>query len=246
MLRLLASNRFAQIRLYAGTSENPALLAYIITYMPVTMRRVQKISREGRRNAEPSETTRRTPRRWTKRQRIALAYLNGALGDASRGQGSRIRFTQKYREWLELIQQLLLVIGSRSWIYQEGKQRSVFALETCCPHLDFFCSSKDLLTQDEKIAFIKGFFDAEGGVPHIKTAKFYIQLVQKDRPIIEELKMMLEQLGISTGTIHNPSVRVDPEYWRIFVSTRSHAAFMQIIGSWHPKKGEILTSRMKI
>lgn len=213
--------------------------------MPVTMRRVQRISREGRSNAEPSETTRQTPQ-WTKRQRIALAYLNGALGDASRNKKSRIRYAQKYPEWLELLKQLLAELGTASWIYKEGKDRQVFILETCSPYLDFACNGERLGLRDERVAYIQGFFDAEGGVPHGAQAKFYIQLVQKDRLKIEKLARMLRTLGIETGAIHNPSVRVDPEYWRVFVSTRSHRAFARTIGSLHPVKGPILHARMKI
>jgi intein/homing endonuclease len=214
--------------------------------MLVKMRQMQKISREDlATREEPSETTRQAPR-WTKRQRIVLAYLNGALGDASRNKKSRIRYAQKYPKWLELLQQLLAELGSASWIYKEGKDRQVYVLETCCSYLDFDCNEDDLELREEKIAYIRGFFDAEGGVPHSENAKFYIQLVQKDRPKIEMLSRMLTSLDISTGAIHNPSVRVDPEYWRVFISTRSHRAFAQIIGSWHPVKGLILQSRMKI
>jgi len=145
-----------------------------------------------------------------------------------------------------LLQQLLAELEAKSWIYKEGKQRSVFVLETCFPSLDFACNGERLETRDERIAYIQGFFDAEGGVPHGAQARFYIQLVQKDRPKIEMLVRMLDTLGIKTGVVHNPSVRVDPEYWRVFISTRSHAAFSQIIGSQHPVKGPILHMRMKI
>lgn len=214
--------------------------------MLVKMRQVQKISREDlSTREEPSETTRQAPQ-WTKRQRIALAYLNGALGDASRNKKSRIRYAQKYPRWLETLQQLLAEIGSASWIYKEGRQRQVFILETCCPYLDFACIGECLESREEKIAYIQGFFDAEGGVPHKDNARFYIQLVQKDKQKIEMLVRMLTELGISTGIVHNPSVRVDPEYWRVFISTRSHRAFAQIIGSCHPVKGLILQKRMKI
>jgi len=180
------------------------------------------------------------------RQRIAIAYLNGALGDASRNKRSRIRYAQKYPEWLETLQRLLAEIGSASWIYREGKQRQVFILETCCPYLDFACDAERLETHDEKIAYIKGFFDAEGGVPRRADAKFYIQLVQKDQGKIEKLARVLSTLSIKTGKVHNPSVHVDPEYWRVFVSTSSHFAFARIIGSLHPIKGPILQTRMKI
>jgi intein/homing endonuclease len=214
--------------------------------MAVTMPRVQKISREGSaKSGEPSETTRRTPQ-WNQWQHIALAYLNGALGDASRGKGNRIRYTQKYPQWLSVLKSKLAELGSASWIYKEGKQRSVFALETCCTSLDFACDGERLETRDERIAYLRGFFDAEGGVPHRASSKFYIQLVQKNRKKIETLARMLASLDVKTGALHNPSVRVDPNYWRIFVSTESHRAFARIIGSWHPVKGPILLTRMKI
>ena len=57
----------------------------------------QQGSRPPRR-IDPSETTRRTPTA-SNREEI-LAYLHGAMHDASLNKGKRIRFVQKYREWL--------------------------------------------------------------------------------------------------------------------------------------------------
>ena len=76
--------------------------------------------------------------------------------------------------------------------------------------------------------------------------RFYIQLVQKDHAKIAKLKQELAKMNIATGIIHNPSKQVDPNYWRIFVSTHSHRIFADTIGSWHPKKQIILKERMKI
>ena len=92
----------------------------------------------------------------------------------------------------------------------------------------------------------RGFFDAEGGIPRKENATFYIQLVQKNKPKLERLKEILLQAGIASGKIHNPSVRVDPEYWRFFIATRSHKEFATLIGSWHPRKSEIFKRRMVI
>jgi len=96
------------------------------------------------------------------------------------------------------------------------------------------------------VGYIRGFFDAEGGVPRQLTDRFYLQFVQKNRPKLVAIKNELGELGIQTGIVHNPSQRIDPEYWRFFIATQSQAAFIQTIGSWHPRKSIIFEQRMKI
>lgn len=206
------------------------------------MQEVQKISREVVRHKriDPSETTRRAPQ-----SKELQAYLQGALHDASLNKGKRFRFTQKERAWLVLLQEMFRVLGYKAWIYREGN-RSVYTLETLAVFLDFVFDPLTLETDRERISYIRGFFDAEGGVPHIRSAKFYIQLVQKDRVKIEKLVRMLDMLGIYTGKVHNPSVRVDPDYWRVYVRWRSHKDFAKLIGSLHPIKQKIFRERMMI
>jgi intein-encoded DNA endonuclease-like protein len=121
----------------------------------------------------------------------------------------------------------------------------MYVLETTNTTLDFHYNPRQK-SRKEKIAYIKGFFDAEGGIPHSSSDRFYIQLCQKDKKKIEALKEILEELNISTGKIHNPSKRVDPEYWRVYVLASSHQKFMSIIGSYHPKKIKRIKMRMKI
>jgi hypothetical protein len=209
--------------------------------MPVKMRRVQKISREGRDNAEPSETIRRAP--FVSKLEIQ-AYLQGALHDAYR-RGNRVRFSQKGTEWLSVLKNLLDQLGHKSWMYREGS-RDVYDLETTAEFLDFKFDPRSLKTSEEIAAYIRGFFDAEGGIPHSRNTTFYIQLVQKDREKVRMLKELLQSLGIKTGMLHNPSYRVDPNYWRCFVSTASHADFARIIGSLHPLKHARFVERMMI
>jgi len=207
------------------------------------MLQMQKISREVRQKSNPSETTRRTP--YSKKELVLIAYLQGALHDASLNKGKRYRFTQKGLEWLLFLQAVFTVLGYKSWTYREGK-REVYTLETLASFLDFKFDPLDLVTAEERASYIRGFFDAEGGVPHGTQAKFYIQLVQKDRKKIVTIVQILALLGISCGKIHNPSMRVDPEYWRVFVSTKSHKDFARKIGSQHPIKAKILRTRMMI
>jgi len=204
----------------------------------VTKLQVQRISREV--VIDPSETTRRAPCK-----EELQAYLLGALHDASLNKKKRYRFTQKGTEWLTLLQKLFQELGYKSWIYREGN-RDVHTLETLANFLDFGFDPLILVTNAEKAAYIRGFFDAEGGVPRNRDAKFYIQLVQKDRTKIEKLVRMLDTLDISTGKIHNPSERVDPEYWRVYVSAKSHKDFASKIGSEHPLKKKILQTRVMI
>ena len=192
-------------------------------------------------SGEPSETIRQTP---LAKYEI-IAYLNGALHDATLNKGKRIRFSQKNKQWLENLQVLLKKINYNSWIYKEGKNRSVFVLETLCRDLDFKFNPSRLKSYSEKIFYVRGFFDAEGGVPHTKD-RFYIQLVQKNLEKIKQLKSILKDLNIESGKIHNPSKRVDPDYWRIFISAKHHQKFVKIINSWHPVKSKIFCERMKI
>ena len=211
--------------------------------MPVTMRRVQKISREVpvKLTGDPSETTRRSP---FKSVSEIKAYLQGALHDAYRRE-NRIRFSQKGTEWLTVLKDLLNHLGYRSWMYREGN-RDVYDLETTAEFLDFKFDPLSLKTSKEKAAYIRGFFDAEGGIPHNRNAPFYIQLVQKDRRKMQVFKELLQLLGIKTGVLHNPSHRVDPNYWRCFVRAASHSDFARIIGSWHPMKRARFEERMMI
>ncbi len=206
------------------------------------MQQVQTISREvvRRRRIDPSETTRRTPR-------LTEAYLLGALHDATYNARRKThRFSQANIGWLKVLKQQLAYLGYRSWIYREGKTRFVYVLETSAKFLSLSFDPVQFTSAEEKIAYISGFFDAEGGLPRSSSARFYIQLVQKDQLKLEWIRGQLISIGINCGVIHNPSRKIDPNYFRFFILTRSHEEFAKVIGSWHPRKRTIFESRMKI
>ncbi len=192
--------------------------------------------------SDPSETTRRTP---VMPQEIR-AYLLGTLHDGTYSSNCRFRIAQKGTAWLKILKHLFKYLGHNSWIYREGKNRSVYVLETLAPWLDFGFNPLGLKTASERRGYIRGFFDAEGGIPRHRLDRFYIQLVQKDKVKISRIKAMLQKMEISSGKIHNPSVRVDPDYWRIFILARSHQNFIKKIGSWHPRKRKLLADRVMI
>ena len=188
-----------------------------------------------------SETTCQTP--FTRGE--ILAYVHGAMHDGSLNKRKRVRIVQRNITWLETIRNLLQTIGIRSWIYREGKMRNLYTLETVSKELDFKFDPLRLETKQEQVMYLRGFFDAEGGVPR-NGKRFYIQLAQKDYRKMEAVKKMLGDIDIESGKIHNPSKRVDPNYWSIFIPARHHRFFAETIGSWHPVKSKIFNERMKI
>ena len=191
--------------------------------------------------SDPSETTRRAP--FSKN--TIKAYLLGAMHDATLNKGKRYRFSQKGTEWLKLLQKLFKEIGYNSWIYKEGRNRDIYVLETLASFLDFSFNPMKL-KRNEKISYIRGFFDAEGGIPHKTKDRFYIQLVQKNKSKMLKIKNILSELDIKTGKIHNPSRKIDPNLWRVYVLSKSKNDFVDIIGSWHYRKINILRKRMMI
>jgi hypothetical protein len=175
------------------------------------------------------------------------AYLQGALGDATYSARHRtVRFGQVERLWLETISDVLRLLGWTSWIYREGRSRQLWVLETSATFLDFDLDPRDLVGAPSAIGYARGFFDAEGGVPHRLSARFYVQFAQKNRGRIESLKTLLENNDVACGKVHQPSARADPDYWRFYVRTRSHVSFAQTVGSWHPRKRQVIADRMKI
>ena len=160
------------------------------------------------------------------------AYLAGASRDGYPSKRHRTyRFTQANEGWLRNIATMLARLQHRSWLYREGR-RSVFVLETSYRPRKI----PILHSEGDVLAYVAGYFDAEGGMPHSLDARLYFQFVQKDRADLLHLKEHLHELRIWCGGLHNPSARVDPHYWRFFVSAVSHRRFLEIVRSWHPAK----------
>jgi len=192
--------------------------------------------------SDPSETTRQTPLS----EKEIKAYLLGSLHDGTFSSNKRFRISQKGTKWLRILKRLFKKIGYNSWIYKEGLERKVYVIETLADFLNFKFNPLQLKKNKEKIGYIRGFFDAEGGIPNDARSRFYIQLVQNDKEKLRKLKNLLAGLGITTGKIHNPSKNIDPDYWRMYVLADSQETFLKKIGSWHPRKMRILRKRMKI
>jgi len=169
-----------------------------------------------------------------------VAYLHGALHDGyiykGKAKGEVAVITQKNREWLERLRQIIRKLESNSWIFQ---QRDIHVLETKLPGLlePLDISSID---KEDGLAYVAGFFDAEGGIPHDTNKPLYIQFVQKDQKELEDVVKILEQSSVKCGKIHQYDKKTG--CWRFFVKRGSHLRFIELIKSEHPEKKQRLLS----
>ena len=147
-----------------------------------------------------------------------------------------LRISQREREYVLSIRQRILAAGGRAWTYREGKGRNVYVVEFSRS----FLSGHSIRTKQDVIHYVRGYFDAEGGIAASSEVAPYVYFAQKDRNDLHEVHVFLGRLGISCGQIHNPSVLVDPDYWRFYVSRHSLRLFAQVVGSWHPRKSKLL------
>ena len=170
---------------------------------------------------------------------MTKAYLLGALHDGT-VRKLTYRIVQKDQDYIEFLMKEILNLGQKAWMYKEGQKRQLYVVEFSRSFLKDFV----LVTKQDKIDYIRGYFDAEGGVPRSPKVRYYIYFAQKNIEDLEQVRNYLINLGIHCGIIHNPSKKVDPNYWRFFVSIKSYKRFAQVIGSWHPIKSHFL--RMKI
>ena len=169
---------------------------------------------------------------------MTKAYLLGILHDATERENT-FRISQKSKLLVSFIADGIKDLGGNAWIYKEGKNRSVYVVEFS----KSFLGDKKIITRKDKIDYIRGYFDADGGISKLQSVRFYIYFAQKNLSDLSEVKKYLNELNISSGVIHNPSRKVDPDYWRFYIRSKSYGDFIRIIGSWHPEKRHFL--RMK-
>ena len=171
----------------------------------------------------------------------AWAYLFGAAHDAtvSKRHGT-VRFGQADIRWLEILGLLFEGLGQKTWTYREGRTRLFWVLETSSRWMS---RRGRFSSAEERLAYARGYFDAEGGIPRKRDARFYVQFVQKNRSDIDELRDVLESSGVDCGAVHNPSSARDPDLWRFYVAARSHETFARVVSSWHPRKRSLLDAR---
>jgi LAGLIDADG-like domain len=172
----------------------------------------------------------------------AWSYLFGAAHDATRSRRhGTVRFGQSDGDWLDVLRRLLALQGRKAWMYRDGRTRRLWVLETNARWTDRGLS---LATVEERRAYARGYFDAEGGIPRSSSARFYIQFVQKSRTDIAALRATLEREGVTCGALHRPTRNTAHPVWRFYVAAGSHRSFIERVGSWHPRKRRLLATRV--
>jgi DNA-binding transcriptional regulator WhiA len=162
---------------------------------------------------------------------ISKAYLLGALHDSTERKYT-FRISQKSKLYVEMLAIGIKSLGFKAWVYKEGKDRNVYIVEFSKKVLNNFV----IKNIKEKIDYVRGYFDSEGGIPRSLLSRYYIYFAQKNYVDLKKLRDYLFELGIQCGTIHNPSKRQDPEYFRFYILSASYNDFLSVIGSWHPEK----------
>lgn len=166
-------------------------------------------------------------------------YLLGALHDAT-VRKMTYRIGAKDFSYVHFIKSGLSKLGHRSWIYKEGKTRNYYIVE----FVKSVLQNVKIESRQDKIDYIKGYFDTDGGVARSHKVRYYIYFAQKSKKDLLQLMDYLMELGIQCGQIHNPSNYKDPHYWRFYIGAKSYEKFAQVIGSLHPVKSKYL--RVKI
>lgn len=170
---------------------------------------------------------------------MTKAYLLGALHDATVCKVT-YRIGAKDLSYAEFLKKGIIALGHKAWIYKEGKSRNYYIVE----FVKSVLNQTALNSLEDKIEYIRGYFDTDGAVARSKSVRYYVYFAQKNKVDLANVKNYLEQLKISCGTIHNPSKNKDANYFRFFIRAKSYERFASIIGSWHPVKSKFL--RVKI
>lgn len=170
---------------------------------------------------------------------IKKTYILGLLHDATERK-TTFRVATKSKEFADFIKTQINYLGGGAWIYKEGKDRNLWIVEFS----KSFLKNVSVKTKQDRIEYIRGYFDTEGGISKSSKVRYYLYFCQKDKSDLIQVRNYLEELNIRCGIIHNPSRMVDPNYWRFFVSVKSYEDFAKIVGSNHPDKKIYL--RMKI
>jgi|SRR3989338_3401634 len=100
--------------------------------------------------------------------------------------------------------------------------------------------------QNIKQAYISGFWDAEGGCPHIekkivKRKNIYVKFAQKNKESLEFIKNTLEKEGIKSGRIH-----WNESKWILKIRIKDIPLFSSYINPLHPKKQKRLEMLTKL
>ena len=100
---------------------------------------------------------------------MTKAYLLGALHDGT-VRKLTYRIVQKDPEYIDFLSKGIKSLGQKAWTYKEGKSRQLYVVEFSRSFLKGF----SLKTHQDKIDYVRGYFDAEGGVSRDPKVRYYL------------------------------------------------------------------------
>lgn len=186
-----------------------------------------------------------------------LAYLLGALRDATidirEGKNYEIKIAQKNKEWLQLLQKLfkkyfkkegkITTHINENWILRIGSKNIAKEItkisEMKIPQE--FWNTPTIIKNSSislQIAYLRGFFDAEGGLPKnpIESSQKYLSLSQKNKESLEFLRNILIKLKFKPTQL-----TICGKVWEFRITRKNNIIkFIELIGSWHPEKNKRL------
>ncbi len=107
---------------------------------------------------------------------MTKAYLLGILHDGTQ-RHLTYRVATKNIHFANLLLGNIKKMGINAWIYQEGKTRNLWIIEFSRKHLN----GVQINTPQDKIEYLRGYFDAEGGIAHSLSVRYYLYYCQKDK-----------------------------------------------------------------
>lgn len=184
-----------------------------------------------------------------------LAYLLGALRDSTIDvrvtKNYEIKIAQTDARWLKLLQKIFKEnFGKEGSIKPHVNDTSILRIndkklvnkvleisEMKIPQ-ENWATPKTIKnsTLRMQLDYVRGFFDAEGGMPikPLEAEQKYLSLSQKNRESLEFIRNILADLGLRPTKI-----TICGKVWEFRLTRKkSIINFIEKIGSWHPEKIE--------
>lgn len=178
-----------------------------------------------------------------------LAYILGALRDGGIGiyKGKRKKdyrtYISQYKdysdEWLEIVKKMLLRVFKKHVTIVKGflsissKEVFYFLHNECGvqPNKKEWKTPRWIFYSTKKVrkTYIRGFLDADGSIPIRDSGRIEIQISQKQKEVLKELKQILSEFDI------NSSVCKSRNIFKLNIGSKpSIINFFKKIGSFHP------------
>jgi len=164
----------------------------------------QSTEREHFRRA-PRNMTKYTTSRSHWREHLSKSYLMGAMHDGTIRRRT-LRICQREESYVLFLRDMIRRLGFGAWCYREGKTRELYVVEFSRAVLE----SHMVRTRRDKIDYVRGYFDAEGGLPSKRNSEPYIYFAQKNKKDLVDVPEAGEELRFLSDPEVGGSVVVGP------------------------------------